>query len=358
MTKTVVVGAGVIGLSCALQIQEAGHEVTILAKDFPSGFETIDAATQINFTSPWGGAHNRFILPPLGAAPESVEVRDHGFSLLTWEKMHALHASNPESGITPVKAYDLFEDPEPVYLALTPEIAAHEYGIKGFRFQTGNDLPRGVTLGYEYDSWSLNPMVYCAFLLRRFAFRGGKIVKREIRDPQEVFYMKDLAPFDVLVNASGIGFGDPNIFIITGQTCLVANPCPVSISRMNAKSMGIFNIPRNFEGGTVIGGTKIPNNWDMNPSLELREKLLSNFVDTYPDILGPGEKFRVIKDIIGRRPAREGGIRLEKESISGEKCIIHAYGLGGRGYELSWGVADHVGKLLSTHLGSIASKGA
>jgi hypothetical protein len=42
-------------------------------------------------------------------------------------------------------------------------------------------------------------------------------VKREIRDPLEVFEMKDIAPFDVLVNASGIGFGDQNIFITTGK---------------------------------------------------------------------------------------------------------------------------------------------
>ena len=45
-------------------------------------------------------------------------------------------------------------------------------------------------------------------------------------------------------------------------------------------------------------------------------------------------------------------MRLEKETIAGNKCVIHAYGLGGRGYELSWGVADRVIKLLSEHLGA------
>jgi D-amino-acid oxidase len=43
------------------------------------------------------------------------------------------------------------------------------------------------------------------------------IVKREIRDPLEVFEMRDIAPFDVLINASGIGFGDHNVFITTGK---------------------------------------------------------------------------------------------------------------------------------------------
>lgn len=122
--------------------------------------------------------------------------------------------------------------------------------------------------------------------------------------------------------------------------------------------MPSFNIPRGFEGGTVIGGTKMPNDWDPNPSLEIREKLLSNFAATYPDILGPDGKFTVIRDILGRRPTRKGGMRLEKEMAQGNRCIVHAYGLGGRGYELSWGVADKVVKLVAAHLESTEGKQA
>ncbi|KAJ3567145.1 hypothetical protein NPX13_g6874 [Xylaria arbuscula] len=342
MAKVFVIGAGVTGLSCALRIQDAGHSVTIIAKDFPSGFETIDPVTQINYTSPWGGAHNRFILPPPDASPDSQEAREHTMSLATWEKMRALHDRHPEAGITFLKAYDYFEAPEPAQTSLTEAKARVELGMKGFRFHAKEELPEGVQIGYEYDTWCVNPMVYCAFLLRRFAYRGGKLLKREIREPLEVFEMKELAPFDVLINASG-------------QTCLVANPCPVTITRLNAKGMPTFNVPRSFEGGTVIGGTKIPNDWNPNPSLELREKLLSNFAATYPDILGPEGKFTVIKDIVGRRPTRNGGMRLEREIAQSNKCIIHAYGLGGRGYELSWGVADKVEKLLASHLRSEGS---
>ncbi|KAI1819750.1 nucleotide-binding domain-containing protein [Xylaria intraflava] len=351
MPKVVVIGAGVTGLSCALSIQEAGHSVTIIARDFPSGFETIDPVTQINFTSPWGGAHNRFILPGPGAAPDSQEAREHAMALLTWDTMRSLRDAHPEAGITFVKAYDYFEAPALAQTSLTEEKARGEFGMRGFRFHAEAELPEGVNLGYEYDTWCVNPMVYCAFLLRRFAYRGGKIAKREVRDPLEVFEMDDLAPFDVLVNATGFGFGDHDMFITTGQTCLVANPCPVTITRLNADGMPTFSIPRNFEGGTVIGGTKIPNDWNMTPSLELREKLLSNFAATYPEILGPDGKFTVIRDIVGRRPTRRGGMRLEMEMVR-DRCIIHAYGLGGRGYELSWGVADKVGRLLAAHLGS------
>ncbi|KAI1432183.1 nucleotide-binding domain-containing protein [Xylaria sp. CBS 124048] len=348
MPRVVVIGAGVIGLSSALRIQEAGHSVAIVAKDFPAGFETIDAATQINYTSPWAGAHNRFVLPPPGASPESQEAREHAMALLTWDAMRSLHDSHPEAGITFMKAYEYFEAPGSAQTSLTEEKACSEFGMRGFRFHTKAELPDGVELGYEYDTWCVNPMVYCAFLLRRFTYRGGKIVKREVRDPLEVFEMTDLAPFDALVNATGFGFGDHETFITKGQTCLVANPCPVTVTRLNAEGMPTFSIPRNFEGGTVIGGTKIPNDWNMNPSLELREKLLSDFAAVYPQILGPDGRFTVIKDIVARRPTRRGGMRLEKEMVQ-DRCIIHAYGLGGRGYELSWGVADKVGKLLAAY---------
>lgn len=45
---------------------------------------------------------------------------------------------------------------------------------------------------------------------------------------------------------------------------------------------------------------------------------------------------------MGRRPAREGGLRLEVEGVADGKTVVHAYGAGGRGFELSVGVAEDV----------------
>lgn len=98
-------------------------------------------------------------------------------------------------------------------------------------------------------------------------------------------------------------------------------------------------------GGTIIGGTKEPNDWSATPSESVRQELLSKFEATHPTITKDGP-FRVLKDIVGRRPTRKGGIRLSKEKLGAGKQIVHAYGLGGRGFELSWGVADAVLKLV------------
>lgn len=105
-------------------------------------------------------------------------------------------------------------------------------------------------------------------------------------------------------------------------------------------------MPRNFDGGTVIGGTKEPDNWGSEPSLEVRERLVRNFVATYPRIADPSGSVTVLKDIVGRRPTRHGGARLEKEQVGPSRAVVHAYGLGGRGYELSWGVAQTVSRLV------------
>lgn len=121
---------------------------------------------------------------------------------------------------------------------------------------------------------------------------------------------------------------------------MVANYCDATVTRQNADGSWVFSVPRNFEGGTIIGGTKEPDDWNTKPSLEVREKLLREFGEMYPKILGESGEFTVIKDIVGRRPARRGGLRLESENMGGGKLLVHAYGLGGRGYELSWGVAE------------------
>ncbi|KAI1334131.1 FAD dependent oxidoreductase [Xylariaceae sp. FL0016] len=349
MPHIAVIGAGVIGLSSALRIQSEGHQVTIVARDLLAGSETI-TADQINFTSPWGGAHNRFILPPPGDT-KSAAAREHAMSLATFQHMRSLYVRHPEAGITFMKGIEYLEAPDETYRTLTDE-RARALGLEGFRTLGESEVPEGVKYGCEYDTWCVNPMVYCAFMLRKFVFRGGRVLKRDLRDPAEAFDFKDQGKVDILVNASGNGFGDENMFITRGQTCLVANTCPATVTRQNADGSWTFSVPRNFEGGTVIGGTKEPNNWDPNPSLEVREKLLQDFAATYPQILDSKGKITVIKDIVGRRPTRKGGMRLEREMLPGNRCIIHAYGLGGRGYELSWGVAEGVAKLLAMQLGS------
>lgn len=95
------------------------------------------------------------------------------------------------------------------------------------------------------------------------------------------------------------------------------------------------------------------DNWDPAPTAGLRDRLLDGLAATYPQILGDSGKFTPLTDIVGRRPTRIGGMRLEREDAGVGKTVVHAYGAGGRGYELSWGVADVVSSIIGANCRTI-----
>jgi glycine/D-amino acid oxidase-like deaminating enzyme len=121
-----------------------------------------------------------------------------------------------------------------------------------------------------------------------------------------------------------------------------------------------FIIPRFFGGGTVIGGTKQPRDWNAEPEQSTREKLLEEgkkIAGLASGGKGRSDSIRVIADIVGRRPTREGGMRIEVEQVTFDRGqqrrngnVVHAYGAGGRGYEISWGVAEEVAQLVKATL--------
>ncbi len=359
--------------------------MTIVARDFPAPAETffLDPRAAINYSSPWAGAHNRWVLwVPDGSEAAAAAARDHGFAVATYRHMQATQASFPEAGITFLPGIEYLDAPGPEYTqlrdpAIQQQLGLHEADLGlGFRvLDAATDaMPEGVDFGCTYRTWCVNPMVYCSFLLRRFVAGGGRVAKRDLRTPHELFAPAAppsvlLGGFDVVVNCSGSGFSDdPHAFITRGQTCLVRNPCDATVTRQYADGTWTFSVPRFFDGGTVIGGTKEPDNWDAAPSMATRERLLANFAATYPSMLtasGAPSQFDVLADVVGRRPTRRGGMRLEVEpvpevatiygaapadAIKKTPIIVHAYGVGGRGYEISWGVAGAVVDLVKKSL--------
>ena len=146
-----------------------------------------------------------------------------------------------------------------------------------------------------------------------------------------------------------------------GQTCVVRNPCPVTITLQKSDGTWSFAIPRPLDGGTIIGGTKQPHDWDPNPSPETRNQILTAAAKWFPFTPESQGKFDLIHDIVGRRPARQGGLRIEFETVpvpastgsvkaDGSTTpghVVHAYGAAGSGYELSWGVAEDVTGLMA-----------
>lgn len=131
-----------------------------------------------------------------------------------------------------------------------------------------------------------------------------------------------------------------------------------TVTKQNKDGTWSFLIPRFFNGGTIVGGTKEPGDWRSTPCMRTRQKLLENGLEIEPLAHGDSrptpkktiDEIGVISDVVGRRPTRQGGMRIEVEKrtvaqhLNGSvnRSVIHAYGAGGRGYEISWGVANEV----------------
>ncbi|KAK0753909.1 hypothetical protein B0T18DRAFT_434474 [Schizothecium vesticola] len=318
-TNIVVIGAGVTGLTTALHLLTTlppGTPLTILAAHFPAPSETLTTATHINgtyypclftppYTSPWAGAHHRWI-PPTPTSPPHLH-REHAWSRTTYARMLALAAAAPHAGITALPGIEYLEPlaaQRGGYLSLTPARAA-ELGIPGFELLPAADLPEGVAWGCRYPTYCVHPMVYCAYLLRRCVLLGARVVRTTVRGWREVV---DRMGATVVVNASGDGFGaDAKVGVTRGQTVLVGNEVGVTVTRQGDDGSWTFCVPRGFEGG--------------------RGELLRRFEGTWE---GMGD-WRVLGDIV---------VEVEE----GKGLVIHAYGMGGRGYEISWGVAEEVGE--------------
>ncbi|CAG7998916.1 unnamed protein product [Penicillium salamii] len=326
----VVVGAGVIGLTTALCIQQQNpaQSILLVARDFPTD-------TSVNYASPWAGAHYR---PVPGSSPQALKEANQAQRTYDYLK----RTVEPGAGVEFIQGIEHLEAPPAEYLDAQSVRNVYSH-LDGFRALGKDEVPEGVVWGAEYGTYVVNSPVYCAYLLRKFVLKGGETRRYTLANLKEAFTMGDVK---TVVNCSGMGIEDPRAFIIRGQTCLVRNPVSQTITRQNQDGSWSFCIPRPLDGGTIIGGTKEPHNWDPNPSLETRERLLANATKWFPFSPESGGKFDVIRDIVGRRPAREGGMRLEVEKLADERYIVHGYGAGGRGFELSRGVAEDITALM------------
>lgn len=63
------------------------------------------------------------------------------------------------------------------------------------------------------------------------------------------------------------------------------------------------------------------------------------------------EGLEVIRHVVGLRPSRKGGVRLEKE-ILGDMIVVHNYGHGGYGYQVSYACAEDVVELVERNMES------
>lgn len=344
-----IIGAGVLGLSTAnaIQAQTPNRRVVIVASELPT-----DASPTPDYASPWAGAHYR---PIPGSTPQLRS--EAALAKRTFEVMKQIAAEAPEAGVELMSGVEYLEAPTEANLALR---RGEEYAGPGdgFRVLGKEELPEGVEWGCEYGTYCVNVPVYCKWLLRRFLEQGGKVMRRKLKSAESAFdeaRQDGLGEVVMVVNCSGTNFGhDPAVKITRGQTVLVKQQYGKTVTRQNRDGSWAFLIPRPCGGGTIVGGSKEVRDMEEAPRAETRERLLQQAVKYFPGFVEGEDAFEIVRDNVGRRPDREGGCRLESEVISisdGRRQMIHAYGIGGRGYETSWAIAERVVELLNVESG-------
>lgn len=116
-----------------------------------------------------------------------------------------------------------------------------------------------------------------------------------------------------------------------------------------------YVIPRN-NGEVVLGGTYDENNYSTTTDDNMIEAIVQRCLTIRPDLLPPGQtKLTVKRSVVGLRPCRQSGTRIEGEWITSEKfdkkiLVCHNYGHGGAGFQSSYGTAKHVIEIMKEML--------
>ncbi|KAJ7211966.1 hypothetical protein C8J57DRAFT_1256513 [Mycena rebaudengoi] len=362
-----VVGAGVVGLSTAIRVLEAGYDVTLFAEVFPTDPKTV------KYTSFWAGA-----------------------ICLEKETMHLFAQMVKEDPNVPIARHPIFGYAEVAY----PEDRKHDAEMKelfpDFRVLNPNELPHGVASGVAFtilstrscmplvhDDKTLDPSPqffidvpqYLAYLWHRFFFLGGRAFRSKLsslsdllsptmgvrlglehvaRDGNITELTSGSLTFNAsaLVNCPGLGalsLGDVNdtaMFPARGETVLLRAPWITSGLQYAWKNGDMTYIIPRGSGVVVLGGTFQADDWHTSPRPEMVKLMKEHGIAVCRELLPPSKRadggtddLDVIEECVGLRPTRRGGVRVETSWLDGEKKIpvVHNYGHGGGGYESSWG---------------------
>lgn len=354
-----VIGAGVIGLSTAVTLQkrQSGARILIVAEELPfaPAAEWQGLSPSPDYASMWAGAHYR---PIPGAEPQVLREKEWGFR--TGAKMKRIAHSTPEAGVLFMPGLLYLEDVPQEYANLkSGDSFSFRHNDTAFSVLDGTELPEGVAFGCKYDSYCINPQLYCKWLFRTFTEGGGQHLQHKLGGVLDAFRLAEAtAGFGrgtIVVNCSGRNFDSDNAMqIIRGQTVLVRNEYHRTTTRLNTDGSWCFLIPRPYGGGTIVGGTKEPEDWESQARSKTRKDLLAQAVRMFPDFVDSVQKFDVVRDNVGRRPFRKGGVRIELERLPDGYLVVHGYGAGGRGYELSWGIAEDIADVVGQCVSNVA----
>lgn len=296
MADVIVLGGGIIGLTAAVRLQQAGLAVTVWSPVGPERTVSSVAAAV------WYPTRTDF----------DPRVRDWG-AVSYAEYTRQAAAGVPGVRLRPTRNLEPVWSDEPPWWA-----------------PAGTTFARGGP-PYAREVRFLAPLtemdVYLPWLRDQVP-----VETRAVRHLDDA-----LAQAPLVVNATGLAArelaDDPDVYPARGQIVLVTNPGLAESVRAQDEP-GAYVHPRTAD--VVLGGTFEPHQWDLTPDPEVSRVILARTRALVPALAGA----RVLDERVGLRPCRRGGPRVERTGR-----VVHAYGHGGAGMTLAWGTADEVVRL-------------
>jgi D-amino-acid oxidase len=303
--RVVVVGAGVIGLSCALRLLEAGHRIDVLARELP-----------LETTSSVAAA----IWYPYLALPRDRVVAWGRASYDEFARLAALEGS----GVTMRRGTEGLRESsdDPWWVAAVP-------GLERV------PPPPGYADAWSFVAPVVDMPVYLRWLAARVVGAGGTITRLALARLPDPRVAESGSEAVLVVNCAGLGarglVDDTSVTPVRGQLVVVEQ---VGLEEWWLDEEGpTYVVPR--ASTIVVGGTDEAGEWDRRPSDDVAADILARARRLVPLL----EDAAVLGHRVGLRPARPA-VRLERVGD-----VIHCYGHGGAGVTLSWGCADEVASL-------------
>lgn len=308
--RIIVVGAGIVGLTTAVRLAEAGHDVAVIARDLP--LETT-SATAAALWYPYRAGDSASVL---GWARESFDV-------------YADEAERPDSGVRLLDGLELrLDHSRPWFVDALPAAAA---------FAHFTDVPAGYREGWQLRLPVIEPTGYLTRLQQRLAELGGTITRMALsRLPEDV----------VVVNCGGLASrslaADLTVYPVRGQVVRLSQVSGLDawLLDQTEEENPVYVVPRIAD--IIVGGTATAHDFDQTPHASITGQILERATRLIPQLADA----TILGSKVGLRPARES-VRLEIESTRAGGTVVHNYGHGGAGWTLAWGCANAVVELVS-----------
>ena len=253
-----VVGSGVVGLSTARLLQDAGFSVTIYAKDLPPN-------TTSNVAGGWWYPVTLFEEQFRTPAFDDQFAAACRFAFQRYQIM-----VGPRYGVRWTHSYGMSHH------AFNSTGDLGSQGVVGsllpeFRYLDGNLTPfRGYEYAREFDTMLIEPPIYLPAMMQDFRIAGGKIVVREFHTPEEVASL----PEKLVFNCTGLGakalFNDAELTPIKGQLTFLLPQPEVEYSVVYGSGLYMFS----RQDGVLLGGTHDEGDWSLNVDNPVRDQIV------------------------------------------------------------------------------------